>query len=135
MQRPGGATSSFARSSNGMRSAGGAPNSNRSGMNGNGGEGGTVVKNGGGGQVQLQRQVVAAQQQNLQQQQQRQNPQQQNNQQQDGNLQQGMVSMDDGEFTVIYLGGGGDGLPLGIAFALGFGIPLLLHGLIMAIAS
>lgn len=62
------------------------------GNGGNGGEGGTVVKNGGGGQVQLQRQVVAAPQQNTQ---------QQNNQQKDGNLQQGIVSMDDGEFAFI----------------------------------
>ena len=78
---------------------------NRGGMNGsgvNGGEG-TVV-NGGGGQIQLQRPVVAAQQQNQQLQQQQ--NQQQQNQQQDGNLQQGMVSMDDGEFHINLLGWG-----------------------------
>lgn len=75
--------------------------SNRGGMNGNAAQGrggeGTVV-NGGGGQIQLQRPVVVAQQQQQQQQQ----NQQQHNRQHDGNLQQGIVSMDDGEFTLIY---------------------------------
>ena len=103
-QRPpgGGANSSFARSSNGMRSftGGGGGVSNRGGMNGNaaqgrGGEGTVVNVNGGGGQIQLQRPVVVAQQQ-------QQHTQQQHNRQHDGNLQQGIVSMDDGEFTLIY---------------------------------
>ena len=106
---------------------------NRGGMNGNavhgggGGEGGTVV-NGGGGQIQLQRPVVAAQQQ--------QNQQQQNNRQQDGNLQQGIVSMDDGEFTLIYIEGEGGDVDSPYHDSIGgVGISMLLHGLIVAIMS
>jgi hypothetical protein len=113
-QRPGGASSSFTRSSDGMRgSIGGgvvgAPN--KAGMNGNAGNNGDgTVVNDGGGQIQLQRPAVVAQQQQQQQQQ---------NQQHDRNLQQGIVSMDDGEFNIrILLGGGDDGLSLALALVL-----------------
>ena len=97
VQRPGGAVSSFGRTGNdGMRQSGGSAGAlHRAGMNRigvNNGDG-TVV-NGGGGQVQLQRPSVVAQQQ---QQQQLQEQQKQQSHQHDGNLQQGIVSMDDGE--------------------------------------
>ena len=75
-------------------------------MNGNAFNNGDAVVNSGGGQIQLQRPVVATQQQQQQQQQQN----QQQNQQQGDNLQQGIVSMDDGEYKIIPLRrrGGGD---------------------------
>jgi hypothetical protein len=74
-------------------------------MNGNAFNNGDAVVNSGGGQIQLQRPVVATQQQQQQQQQ-----NQQQNQQQGDNLQQGIVSMDDGEYKIIPLRrrGGGD---------------------------
>jgi hypothetical protein len=74
-------------------------------MNGNAVNNGDAVVNSGGGQIQLQRPVVATQQQQQQQQQ-----NQQQNQQQGDNLQQGIVSMDDGEYKIIPLRrrGGGD---------------------------
>ncbi len=71
-------------------------------MNGNAVNNGDAVVNSGGGQIQLQRPVVATQQQQQQQ-------NQQQNQQQGDNLQQGIVSMDDGEYKNSSNYGGGEG--------------------------
>ncbi len=90
--RRAGGVSSFA------HNGGGGGPSNRGGMNGNAVNNGDAVVNSGGGQIQLQRPVVATQQQQQQQQQQK---NQQQNQQQGDNLQQGIVSMDDGEYKIL----------------------------------
>ena len=98
--RRAGGVSSFA------HNGGGGGPSNRGGMNGNAVNNGDAVVTSGGGQIQLQRPVVATQQQQQQQQQQQ---NQQQNQQQGDNLQQGIVSMDDGEYKNSSNYGGGEG--------------------------